>query len=98
MISEDEFRTFIEDYNACERGEFILHVLAFTVATRIVEEKNFQILNRLPAKLVTAVLNIARVYKRDGSVISQSNLGSVHHNELGAKLSALLEPILDSYE
>ena len=98
MISEEELQTILDDYKACERGEFSLHTLAFTVATKMVQSGEIDVWNSLPVKLQAGVLNIAKTYRQDGTVVSQSSTGKATHDELGARLSSLLGPLLGTDE
>lgn len=95
MISELDLQAFMDDYEACKRGEFSLHTLAFTVATKMVSSKDMEIWPRLPDELRVGVLRIARAYRRDGEVITLSSTGRASHNELGAQLLLLLGTLLD---
>lgn len=95
MLFKQELQTILDDYEACERGEFNLHTLAFTVATKMVQSSDVGVLNSLPEKLQVAVLNIAKAYRRDGTVVTQSSTGKATHDELGASLSSLLGPLLE---
>lgn len=80
----------MEDYDACECLEFNLSTLAFTVATKMVEGDDKEVFDVIPDKIRDAAVNIARVYQRDGEVVSLSSTGKAFHNELGARLQALL--------
>ena len=95
MISELDFQMFMDDYEACKRGEFSLHTLAFTVATKMVSSKDTKIWPYLPDELRAEVSRIARAYQRNGEVITQSSTGRASHNELGAQLLSLLGMLLD---
>lgn len=90
MTKEAALQEIFEDYAACERGEFSLTTLAFTVATMVVKNNDTGVLDLLPEDLRDAVLNIARAYRRDGVVVSQSSIGRAFHNELGSRLATLL--------
>jgi hypothetical protein len=98
MISDQDLQTVLDDYEACERGEFSLHTLAFTVATKMVHGNDINVWNKLPEKLQASVMNIARVYRRDGTVVSQSSTGRATHDDLGARLCELLGPLLGMSE
>ncbi len=91
MIRDLELQSILDDYNACEQGEFSLVTLAFTVATKMVEHNEAEVLNLLPGKLRESVLNIARAYRQDGILESLSSTGKALHNELGARLVSLLD-------
>lgn len=96
MISKEELQDILIDYEACEIGEFSIHTLAFTVATKIIDAQDASVLELLPEKLRLGVLNIAEAYKRDGAVVSQSSIGSSTHTELGARLASLLDAYFGS--
>ena len=95
MISELDLQAFMDDYEACKRGAFSLHTLAFTVATKMVSSKDTEIWPRLPDELRAGVSSIARAYQRNGEVNTQSSTGRASHNELGAQLLSLLGMLLD---
>jgi len=91
MLNAVELKEILDDYEACERGEFNIYTLAFSVAKRMVDTNDAGILNLIPQKLQEEILNISRVYRRDGTVVSQSSVGRAFHDELGAALTTLLD-------
>lgn len=91
MISDAEIHEILDDFEASERFEFVLSTVAFTVASKMVQHGDVAVLARLPEKLREAVLNMAHAYERDGELVSLSSAGMAFHNELGARLLALVK-------
>ena len=96
MNRDTELESILDDYSACERGEFSIVTLAFSVATWIVKHNDIEILDHVPKNLREGVISMAKAYRQRGELVSQSSTGRAFHNELGARLASLLRTHLEA--